>query len=173
MNCVILTGRLVKDPDEIRYIGNGQGQEGKGKEYLKSTIAVRREFKNKNGEYDADFIDLTFFGAQAKYISMYAKKGDMIEVFGKWNVNKYTDKAGYTKEYHSCTVQSASIISNSNSNSNKSRDMNVEEENNSDFELKENNANANDNKNPFASPSSNNNNNNLVLIDVADDDLPF
>ena len=53
MNKVILTGRLVRDP-EVRY---SQGAEPLA--VARYTLAVNRRFK-RQGEQDADFIALSF-----------------------------------------------------------------------------------------------------------------
>ena len=46
MNKVELTGRLTADP-ELRYNDSG-------KAFTRFTLAVQRNYKNKDGEYDAD-----------------------------------------------------------------------------------------------------------------------
>ena len=67
INQVILVGRIVSDihaDDDI------------------ITIAITRNFKNENGEYDTDFIDVTIKGTLAKTTTEYCKKGDIIGVKG-------------------------------------------------------------------------------------------
>ena len=58
LNQVILIGRLVKKP-ELRV------SEG-GVNYIKATLAVQSEFKNKDGDYDTEFLEITAFGKLAE-----------------------------------------------------------------------------------------------------------
>ena len=74
INNVVLTGRLTKDP-ELKYY-NGE------KNVCYFTIAVNRNYKNANGEYDADFVNCKAYRNTAKYLSDYCRKGDLIGVVG-------------------------------------------------------------------------------------------
>lgn len=80
MNKVNLTGRLVADP-----ITSNVGTTT----VTKFTIAVKRDYKNKNGEYETDFINVSAWGKQGETISKYFKKGDPIEASGAWRIDKY------------------------------------------------------------------------------------
>ena len=68
MNKVLLTGRLVKDCELMKT--------DSGTSVTKNSVAVRRDFKNSNGEYDTDFIDFVAFGTTAEYLASYGKKGN-------------------------------------------------------------------------------------------------
>ena len=85
MNVVILTGRLIKDPVSRTSANNT--------EISKFTIAVPKVFKDKEGK-DADFIDLTAFGSQAKFVNEYLHKGSKVNVNGEICNNNYTTKDG-------------------------------------------------------------------------------
>ena len=50
MNKVILSGRICKDID-LRYTTSN-------KAVIQNTIAVRNNYKNENGEYDSQFINI-------------------------------------------------------------------------------------------------------------------
>ena len=86
MNKVILSGNLVKDVD-LRKTESGMSVVG-------NTIAVRRERKNFNGEYDVDFINFVVWDKSAEYLNQYANKGDRIELVGRWQVREYEEKNG-------------------------------------------------------------------------------
>ena len=60
MNKVDLIGRIVRTP-EVKEIGNDN-------KVVNFTMAVDRKFKNKNGEKEADFIPVVFFGKAAGII---------------------------------------------------------------------------------------------------------
>lgn len=80
MNKVILSGRLTADPD-TRIIGETS--------VTTFTLAVRRNYKNKDGEYDSDFIRCEAWGKTGKTIEEYFTKGSAIELIGSWLTGSY------------------------------------------------------------------------------------
>jgi len=62
---------------------------------IRVTIAVKREYKNQNGEYDTDFIDCYAFQKNADYIKLNTEKGSPILIIGSVHKNK--------KEYNGTT----------------------------------------------------------------------
>lgn len=81
MNKVLLVGNLVRDV-EVRYTM----QE---KAVAKFTLAINRDIKNKDGNYEADYINCVLFGEQAKAISEYLKKGTKVSVEGHIQTGVY------------------------------------------------------------------------------------
>lgn len=75
LNQIILVGRLVKTP-ELFLTENG-------KKGTIVTLAVGRNFKNQDGEYDTDFLDCTLWTAIAENTAEYCKTGDIIGVRGR------------------------------------------------------------------------------------------
>ena len=75
VNQIVLVGRIVRTP-EIRTTESG-------KKYASLTLAVPRNYKNVNGEYDTDFLDCTLWTQVAESTSKYCKTGDMIGVKGR------------------------------------------------------------------------------------------
>lgn len=49
-------------------------------------LAVGRQYKNENGEYETDFVDVKLFGAMLENTIKYIKKGDLISVKGRLQV---------------------------------------------------------------------------------------
>jgi len=84
MNKVILTGRLVADP-EVRY---SQGTEPIA--IARYRLAVDRRFK-REGEQGADFIPCVVFGKPAEFAEKYFKKGMKIGVVGRIQTGSYTN----------------------------------------------------------------------------------
>ena len=80
MNKVIMIGRLTKD-----VVLNTTGAKPVGK----FTIAVNRDFKNKDGKYDADFINCVAFDKRAEVISKHFTKGSQIALTGSWRTGSY------------------------------------------------------------------------------------
>lgn len=93
MNKAILMGRLTKDP-VTRY---SQGENPTA--VTRGNIAVNRRYK-RDGEAEADFINLVSFGKQAEFFEKYLKKGSKICVVGRIMTGSYTKEGQkvYTTE---------------------------------------------------------------------------
>lgn len=85
MNKIFLIGRLTKDI-EVRFTQNE-------KKIGNFTLAVNREYKNTNGEYETDFINCLLF-TNVDTVEKYTKKGDLISVMGRLQNRSYEDKDG-------------------------------------------------------------------------------
>lgn len=91
MNKCQIVGRLTRDP-EVRNAGETV--------IARTSVAVNRRFKNKDGNYDADFINITAFAKSAEFLEKYFKKGDLIGITGRITTGSY-EKDGmrvYTTE---------------------------------------------------------------------------
>lgn len=75
VNQIVLVGRIAKTP-EVKMTENG-------KKISTLTLAVPRNYKNANGEYDTDFLDCTLWSTVAESTSEYCQTGDMIGVKGR------------------------------------------------------------------------------------------
>ena len=91
MNKIILIGRLTKDP-EFKILESGNSA-------ARFTLAVNRNYKNKNGEVDADFFDVTAWNTKAVVIAKYVKKGNLLGVAGRVELNKVEKEDGSKKYY--------------------------------------------------------------------------
>ena len=98
MNSVIINGRITKDP-EVHYTNNTNSA------YIQFSIAVRKDFKNKDGQYDTIFVDCAAFSATAQYIGNYVHKGDMLLVKGRLGITAYQDKDGKTRTFTNIEVE--------------------------------------------------------------------
>lgn len=86
INRVILVGRLTKDP-EYRQTQSGVST-------ATFTLAVNRTFKNKNGEREADFINVVVFRQQADNVNNYLSKGQLAGVDGRIQSRSYENQEG-------------------------------------------------------------------------------
>lgn len=84
INNVVIVGRLTKDPD-MRYTGSG-------KAVATFTLAVNRDFKNGNGEREADFINCVIWGKSAETLVNYVKKGSLLGVTGRIQTRNYENQ---------------------------------------------------------------------------------
>ena len=85
MNSFIGKGRITND---LELKGEGDTQS------LRFGIAIRRDYKNKDGDYDTDFFNCIAFGRTAKFISDYFEKGKEILLSGHLQNNQYTTESG-------------------------------------------------------------------------------
>ena len=90
MNSVNLIGRLTNKHTFGYTTGNIA--------YARFTIAVNRNFKNANGERQADFINCIAYRKTAELINQYANKGDLLGVEGRIQTGSYTASDG-SKRY--------------------------------------------------------------------------
>ena len=90
MNKVILMGRLTKDV-EVRYTQTNN------KMIASFSLAVNRRFA-KEGEQQADFINIVAWNKTAEFVSKYFRRGQQVGVAGRIQARNYEDDKG-TKRY--------------------------------------------------------------------------
>jgi single-strand DNA-binding protein len=108
VNNVILIGRLTKD-SELRYSTSGVA-------VCNFTLAVDRDYKNKNGEREADFIPVVVYRQLAELCANYLSKGKQCAVNGRMQTRSYDAKDGskrYVTEVIADSVKFLSPKSNS------------------------------------------------------------
>ncbi len=80
LNKVILIGRLAQDP-ELRYTSSGTPVSN-------FTLAVQRNFTNRDGEREADFIPIVTWRKLAENCAQHLGKGRMVAVSGRLQIRK-------------------------------------------------------------------------------------
>lgn len=111
LNRIVLVGRLTKDP-EFRTTPSGV-------DVSTFTLAVNRNFKNKDGEQQADFINCVVFRKQAENVKNFLSKGSLAGVDGRLQSRSYENKEGqrvYVTEVVCDSVQFLEPKNNSQSN---------------------------------------------------------
>ena len=86
MNRTILLGRLVKDPD-VKVTTSG-------KTVCTFTLAVDRPFTGKNGQREADFINIVTWNKTAELCGNSLTKGQRALVEGRLQIRSYDGKDG-------------------------------------------------------------------------------
>lgn len=81
INNVILTGRLVADPQF-------RAAQGDSNAVARYTLAVDRR-RGRDGEQKADFIPCVAFGKSAEFTNQYYKKGTKISIQGHMQSGSY------------------------------------------------------------------------------------
>jgi single-stranded DNA-binding protein 3 len=102
MNKIILVGRMTKDI-EIRYTQNQ-------KEVGNFDLAVNRNYKNANGEYDTDFFKCIAWGNLAKTIQTYTSKGSQIAIEGRVENRTYQANDGTNRYVTEVVVEGVHLI---------------------------------------------------------------
>ena len=110
MNQFFGVGRLVAQP-EVKESENG-------KKYTNFTIAVQRSYKNADGVYETDFLDVVSFGPMAETTAEYCQKGDMVGVKGRVETSSYENEDGEKKKSTQIVADRISFISS------KAKDIN-------------------------------------------------
>jgi single-strand DNA-binding protein len=88
MNSVTLIGRLCKDP-ELKTTSNGNS-------HTLFRLAVQRDYKNEDGERDADFVTLVAWKGMAETVCKYLRKGSKIAIQGCIRTRSYQNNQGST-----------------------------------------------------------------------------
>ncbi|HZK39768.1 MAG TPA: single-stranded DNA-binding protein [Clostridia bacterium] len=86
LNCIVLNGRLVADP-ELRTTGSDIS-------VTSFTIAVDRDFVRAGEERKTDFIRVVAWRQTAEFVKRFFFKGSLILVQGSLQTDNYVDKDG-------------------------------------------------------------------------------
>ena len=103
MNRCSFLGRLTGDPD-VRYSSTTQ------KAVVNFSIAVNRDYKNKDGKYDADFINCIAFDKRGETIGNSFSKGSRICVWGQLRQDKWQDKDGTNRSTYKLYVDGFDFV---------------------------------------------------------------
>lgn len=85
LNNVCLIGNITKDV-ELKNTGNTS--------FANFNLAVARNFKNQNGEYESDFINCIAFNKTAELIANSLRKGSKVGIAGRLQTRNYENQAG-------------------------------------------------------------------------------
>ena len=106
INNVTLIGRLVAPP-ELKKTPNNVS-------VLQGTLAVNRNFKNENGDREADFINFQAWRGTADIIAQYCSKGSLIGLTGRLQVRSY-EKDGQRRYVTEVVAESVALLNEINS----------------------------------------------------------
>ena len=111
MNKFIGIGRITKDL-ELYLIGE------KNTSTVQFNLAINRKYKNKEGNYDTDFINCVAFGNNADFINKYFKKGDELAIEGRVQTRNY-EKDGEKKYVTEIIIEHVEFTHGAKSNDNQ------------------------------------------------------
>lgn len=116
MNKVIISGNLTKEPNDLKTTqgGNTQGL---------LTVAVSRHRKDDQGNWQADFINVTTWGKTAENCKNYLHKGSGVEIVGHIRTGRYQNPQGETIFTQSIEAEMVIFTSKGTQNENNPQDQ--------------------------------------------------
>lgn len=105
MNNIIISGNICHDL-EIKTSGETK--------ILNFTVAVRRRFKDKEGNYPSDFIRCVAFNNQAEFLTKYFKKGSPILIQGNLQSNSYETESGEKRTSYNVVIENIDFFGRRN-----------------------------------------------------------
>ncbi|MFW5913505.1 MAG: single-stranded DNA-binding protein [Bacillota bacterium] len=160
INRVVLVGRLTKDP-ELRRTSNDTP-------VTTFRLAVNRQFTNRQGDREADFIQCVVWRRQAENVAKYVKKGSLVGVEGRIQTRNFDDQNGNRRFIVEVVADSVQFLETKNTA--PSDDYGYGDDPYYEDRPKNN---QNSNQKQSNTQSSKSNSNDLDDIDIAEDDLPF
>lgn len=97
LNKIVIMGRLTADP-EMRRTQSGTG-------VASFTIACERDFADKSGEKETDFIECVAWHKTADFVDQYFSKGKMAIVSGRLQKRTWKDKDGNNRQTAEIVVE--------------------------------------------------------------------
>lgn len=156
LNRSTLTGRLVADP-QFNTVNDHN--------VANFTLAVDRNFKDQNGDYQADYIRCSAWRHTADYVKRNIKKGTLVYIDGAIRTNSSKDNNGKNHYYTFINVEDMGKLSVSNHNSNGKPT--------SDSASSNSNSSSSENTNKSSSASSDQSSQSNSSSSSDDNDLPF
>ena len=106
INNVTLIGRLVAPP-ELKKTPNNVS-------VLQGTLAVNLNFKNENGDREADFIQFQAWRGTADIIAQYCSKGSLIGLTGRIQTRSYDNQQGQRVYVTEVVAESVELLETRN-----------------------------------------------------------
>ena len=150
INIVVLVGRVVKELD-LKYIQSG-------KAVARFNLAVNRDFKDANGDAQADFPSCQVWGKTAEVMADNLRKGSLISIAGHIQTGSY-DKDGQRVYTTDVVVEKFHFLEAKNDNANRSSGQQYQGNN------QQNSSGNHQSADPFDSAGES--------INISDDDIPF
>lgn len=111
INNVVLIGRLTRDV-ELRYTPTNVA-------VATFTLAVNRNFKNADGEREADFINCIMWRQQAENLANWTKKGMLVGITGRIQTRSYENQQGQRVYVTEVVAESFQVLEKRDNAANK------------------------------------------------------
>ena len=124
LNKIVLIGRLTRDP-ELRYTPNGTA-------VCNFSLAVERNYTNRQGEREVDFIDIVVWRKQAEHCANHLGKGRLVAVEGRLQIRSYENDEGQRRRVAEVVANNVQFLdwpgNSNNNNNNNSQQQPMEED---------------------------------------------
>lgn len=101
MNIAVIVGRVGKDPD-IKYYESGKIR-------TSFSVAVNR-WDSKTKSEVTDWFNIEVWDKQAEFAGEYVKKGRLVAVDGRIQINTYTDVSGSEKQWNTIVATNIRLL---------------------------------------------------------------
>lgn len=167
INRAVLTGRITRDP-ELRYTQNGTA-------VVQFTLAVDRQFRNQDGEREADFINCVIWRKSAENFANFTHKGSKIGVDGRIQTRSYENQQGNRVYVTEVIVDSFALLDSLQDSQQGSAPQNQNNSSQNGFNNNQGNYTQQQNNGSQGYQNQNDgySNNDGQNINIADDQLPF
>lgn len=167
INRAVLTGRITRDP-ELRYTQNGTA-------VVQFTLAVDRQFRNQDGEREADFINCVIWRKSAENFANFTHKGSKIGVDGRIQTRSYENQQGNRVNVTEVIVDSFALLDSLQDSQQGSAPQNQNNSSQNGFNNNQGNYTQQQNNGSQGYQNQNDgySNNDGQNINIADDQLPF
>lgn len=102
MNTICLIGNLTADPVVKSFTANA---------VCRFTLAVRRKYKNSNGDYETDFIEVVAWGKKAELCEKYLKKGNKAGIVGSLQGREFETQTGEKRRVWEVVLEEIEFLS--------------------------------------------------------------
>lgn len=127
MNKFICNARLTKDV-EVKVTQNNT-------KIANVSVAVRRNYKDAEGNYNSDFFNCVAFGNQAEFLEKYFKKGQEILISGHLQNRSWETESGEKRYATDIIIETVDFIGSKQNNTSELEnkpEVEVKEEDGSD-----------------------------------------
>ncbi len=111
INNVVLIGRLTRDV-ELRYTPSNIA-------VATFNLAVNRNFKNQDGEREADFINCVMWQKSAENLANWTRKGMLIGITGRIQTRSYENQQGQRVYVTEVVADSFQVLEKRDNSANK------------------------------------------------------
>lgn len=164
INSVTLSGRLAK---EVKFQVTTNGVQ-----VARFTLAVQRSFKDKDNNYQADFVNVIAFRGTAQIANERLNKGDLCNIHGRIQTRQFENNEGQMVYLTEVVTDNIQLINTGRNNQQQQGGFNNQQSQQQQGQLQNNWQQQNNQTqgnqqqgNPFANANG--------PIDIQDDDLPF
>lgn len=168
LNNVQLSGRLAQDV-KFKTTANGL-------QIAQFNIAVQRNHKNQQGEYDADFFRVIAFRSTAEVAANYLKKGDRVNVAGRLQQRSFENDEGQRITLVEVVVENLDLIGSNNQQNTNSQQPQQQQSQQQNYNQQQPPQQRGQNQNGWQQNQQQKNNpfaNANNQVEIEDDDLPF